>query len=61
MQTRTCNTTKLYFNFMLCSTGKKKGGVTERTSEHKTEARPESLRAPDVNTINRNIDTKDQA
>lgn len=61
MQFSTYNTTKLYLNFMLCSTGKKKDDVTERTSEYKTEVRPESPRTPDVNSINRNIDTKDQA
>lgn len=59
MQARAYNT-KLYLNFILSNTGKKKDGVTERASEYETEVRPLSLRNPYVNSINRN-DTKDQA
>ena len=53
--------TKLYLNFILSSTGKQRDDVTERAPEHETEVKPESLRNPYVNSINRNMDTKDQA
>lgn len=60
MQVRAHNN-KLYLNFILSSTGKKNEGVVERASEHETKIRHESLGNPYINSINRNMNTKEQA
>lgn len=60
MQARAYHT-KLYLNFILSSPRKEKDGVNEWAPEYETEVSPLSLRNPYVDSINRKVDTEDQA